>query len=333
MAPNRTYSQPDTVFVGLRVTDEDGASDTLDNPLRIDVGNDPPSPTISQPLSSQLWEVDEIVNFAGAATDPQQGTLPASALDWELLAEGVPLESFPDTASGQFSPPDRSAPTDLTMVLTATDAQGATASTSVTLDPKTVELTLASAPTGLDLGLNGSFSQAPFSATVVEGSTNTLSATSPQQRSGTTFDWQTWSDGGEATHSISADGDATYSALFSAFAVPDPTPPVNEPPPPANPALVIQTLKQRVPASSERLIARGARAKLRCNLDCQATFKLVAEGRRARRIGIDGTIAKQVVSLASETPTWVTATLRPRPARLLQKAAIDVRVASEITAR
>ena len=333
VAPTRTYNQPDTVFVGLRVTDDDGATDR--DSVRIDAGNDPPSPTIDRPLASRRWRVGEPIGFKGSASDPQQGSLPPSALDWELLADGVSIASFPDTASGALSPPDRSAPAELILILTATDAQGATASARVDLDPRTVELEVASEPPGLEVGLNNAFSKTDLSATVVEGSTNTLRADSPQQMGGTSYDWQSWSDGGEPTHAISANSSATYSALYSPFAMPDPTPQVDDPLVPANPALQIQTLKLRIPASRKRLIARGGSAKLCCNLDCVATLKLVVTGRRGRRMGIDGTIAKQVAALAAETPTRVTAKLRAGPARRLRRAApqTEFKVVSEITAR
>ncbi len=220
-APTRTYSQPETVFVGLRVTDDDGATGT--DTVRVDAGNDPPSPTISEPLSSRRWRVDELVNFAGTATDPQQGTLPGSALDWDLIIDHCPsnchqhtVQSYDNIGSGSFSAPDHEYPSALILRLTATDAQGATASTSVRLDPRTIALTLASAPAGLELGLNAHSGPAPFTRTVIEGSTNSIGAPSPQQLNGRTYSWAAWSDGGGATHSITA-ATGTAQTLTASF--------------------------------------------------------------------------------------------------------------------
>jgi len=43
-----------------------------------------------------------------------------------------------------------------------------------------------------------------------------VGAPSPQTLGATTFDFGSWSDGGNATHTITASGDAAYTAAFSA---------------------------------------------------------------------------------------------------------------------
>ena len=47
---------------------------------------------------------------------------------------------------------------------------------SVRLDPRTVDLTLASSPGGLTLGFNAAQAQAPFTRRVIVGSRNSLTA-------------------------------------------------------------------------------------------------------------------------------------------------------------
>jgi len=123
-------------------------------------------------------------------------------------------ESFPGVASGSFFGPDHEYPAHLDLTLTATDAQGASASVTRSLDPKTVVLSFATNPTGLQVAVNSSTSTAPFTREVIKGSLNTLSAPSPQTIGSTTYSFSGWSDGGAATHTITAGAAASYTATF-----------------------------------------------------------------------------------------------------------------------
>ena len=93
----------------------------------------------------------------------------------------------------------------------------------------------------------------------------------------------------------------------------------------ASPDLVVRTLKMRIPDSRKRLIARGGKAKLRCNVDCRATLTLVAKGADAKRIGIRGRIAKGAARLDAGVPAWVVAKLTDRAAARLRRADPDLR--------
>ncbi len=95
--------------------------------------------------------------------------------------------------------------------------------------------------------------------------------------------------------------------------------------------LKVRILKLRIPDSRKRLLARGGRAKLRCNRDCLAILRLVAKGRAAKRIGIRGTIAKQRERLKAGKPEWVIATLTKRAERRLRSA--DPGLKPTVTAR
>jgi hypothetical protein len=101
-------------------------------------------------------------------------------------------------------------------VLTATDSLGSQTSTSVNLDPKTVVLTFQSSPTGLSLTVDQAAGTTPFTRTVIVGSANTISATTPQTLNGLTYQFLTWSDGGQQTHTITAPATAaTYTATYT----------------------------------------------------------------------------------------------------------------------
>ncbi|HSL63870.1 MAG TPA: PA14 domain-containing protein [Gaiellaceae bacterium] len=188
--------------------------------------NAPPSPSITAPTAATTWRVGTSIAFNGSAGDPEDGPLPASALSWSLLLYHCPsnchthtLQSWSGVASGSFAAPDHEYPSYLELQLTATDSGGLTGTTSVRLDPETVVLGFASSPSGLQLAVNGVSSTTPFNRTVIVGSSNSVSATSPQTLGGTTYAFQSWSDGGAQTHNLVAPATgATYTATYAASA-------------------------------------------------------------------------------------------------------------------
>jgi uncharacterized repeat protein (TIGR01451 family) len=112
--------------------------------------------------------------------------------------------------------PDHDYPSYLELTLTATDSGGLSDTKTVRLDPRTVNLTFQSSPAGLSLTVGSSSSTTPFTRTVIEGSTNSVSAPSPQTVGGTPYTFASWSDGGAATHNIVASTSATYTATYQA---------------------------------------------------------------------------------------------------------------------
>ena len=218
--PSSTYTAPGSVTVRLRVTDPLGGQDT--ESIVISVGNSPPTAIIDQPLASLTWHVGESVAFAGRATDPDSGELPPSAMSWEVILHHCPSEChsyaptvFPGVASGSFLAPDHGYPSHLEIRLTVTDPGGATDTTSVLIYPETTTVTLGSAPTGLSLDLNGQSAATPFTRTVIVGSTNALTAPSPQGLGGSNYEFVSWSDGGAQTHNVVVAAPTTYTASYT----------------------------------------------------------------------------------------------------------------------
>jgi len=222
--PTFTYTTAGTYTVRLRVTDSKGATGTS-SPITIAAGNDPPVPTIDSPASTLTWKVGDSIAFSGHATDPQDGNLAASRLSWTLIIHHCfdpntchthQIQTFNGVASGAFNAPDHEYPSWLELQLTATDSIGATATTSVRLDPQTVNLTLASSPTGASVSINSTSGTAPLTKTVIVNSANTISAPTPQTIGGSSYAFSSWSDGGAASHTVTAPAtDTTYTATFS----------------------------------------------------------------------------------------------------------------------
>jgi glucose/arabinose dehydrogenase/PKD repeat protein len=224
---NWTYTSSGTYRPQLRVTDDQGATNTAQT--TITVGNTPPVAVIDTPSASLTWKVGDTISFSGHASDTQDGALPASALTWNVILHHCStdltnchthaLQTLTGVSSGSFSAPDHSYPCWLELRLTATDSGGLSSSvTSVRLDPKTVVLTFKTNPAGLKLAnltVNSAAQTTPFSNTVVVGSTNSVSAPPSQTLNRSTYNWVSWSDGGAMSHSIVAPAIATtYTAYY-----------------------------------------------------------------------------------------------------------------------
>jgi PKD repeat protein len=220
-----TYANSGTYTASLRVTDDQGATNTAT--VTITVGNTAPVAVIDAPSSTLTWQVGQTINFSGHASDTQDGTLPASALTWSVILHhcATPtdchthlIQTFTGTAGGSFTAPDHAYPCWLELQLTATDSGGLTSTASVRLDPKTVVLTFKTNPAGLkltDLAVNSIAQATPFSTTVVVGSNNSVSAPSPQISNRSTYYFSSWSDGGAQSHVIVAPGaNTTYIATY-----------------------------------------------------------------------------------------------------------------------
>jgi PKD repeat protein len=220
-----TYTTAGLYHPSLRVTDDQGASDT--ESVTITAGNTAPTAVIDSPTSAPTWKVGDRINFSGHATDAQDGTLPASALQWSEIVHHcfTPtdchthlIQTFDGVATGFFTAPDHEYPCWLELKLTATDSGGLTSTTSVRLDPKTVVLTFRTNPGGLALTnmvVNEAPRATPFSVTAVVGSANSVSAPSPQQFNKSTYNFISWSDGGPQSHTVTAPAvNTTYTASY-----------------------------------------------------------------------------------------------------------------------
>jgi glucose/arabinose dehydrogenase len=223
--PAYTYTTAGNYQVGLRVTDGQGASDTLDQPLTISAGNTAPTASIDSPLATTTWKVGDTISFSGSAADAQDGTLGASKLTWTLIMQHCTapnschehaVQDFAGVSSGSFVAPDHEYPSYLELRLTATDSGGLSDTKSVRLDPKTVDLSFRTDPSGLQLTVGSSSGTTPFTRTVIVGSKNSVSAPSPQTLGGASYGFASWSDGGAQSHDIVALGAAaTFTATYT----------------------------------------------------------------------------------------------------------------------
>ena len=205
------YSASGTYRVGLRVTDADGLADVAT--ITITAGSTPPVATIDTPAATLRWRVGDVLAFSGHATDPEQGTLPASALAWSVVLNHCssptschehPVRDYAGVASGSVVAPDHEYPSFLVLRLTAMDSAGLSHTVERRLDPRPAVLSFASNPSGLQIALGGETFATPAKRTVIDGSRLTLTATSPQALGGVSYAFSSWSDGLPATQLIEA---------------------------------------------------------------------------------------------------------------------------------
>jgi len=94
---------------------------------------------------------------------------------------------------------------------------GLSAGNFVITAPGTVEITVATAPAGRTLTVDGTDYTAPHTFTWTIGSSHTLAAASPQTDPGSRYTFSAWSDSGSQSHSITVPATAgTYTATFTA---------------------------------------------------------------------------------------------------------------------
>jgi PKD repeat protein len=225
--PTHVYTQPGQYTARLAVSD--GVNTTNALPITISVGA-PPTATISAPTDAATFVAGDVITFAGDATDPDDGTLPASAFTWnvDFLHEGHVHPGTPVTGvkNGTFTIPttghDFSGNTRYRVTLTVRDSTGLTSTTAVTVFPRKVNLTFDTAPTGLTLFLDGIAKTTPFVYDTLVGFQHSIEARNQSVPTGNAT-FTSWSDGGAATHTLTVPAtDQAYTATYTVTPVATP---------------------------------------------------------------------------------------------------------------
>lgn len=210
-----------------RLTASNGTSSVVSDPITINVGV-PPVATITAPVSGSQFVAGDTITFSGSGRDPALGNLPASALEWTVsfrheghvhpVISGLKgtTGSFPIGRTGH----DYTGNTSYEITLTATGANGLKASQTVSVFPRKVNLSFATAPAGLQLRVDGIPRTTPFVHDTLAGFQHVIEAPA-QTVAGTQYRFSRWSDGGAASHTITApQSAATLTATYSAVTVP-----------------------------------------------------------------------------------------------------------------
>jgi glucose/arabinose dehydrogenase len=230
-ATSPTYNIPATAASDdgsrfrCRVSNAAGSVTSNEGVLTV-VNGQRPVLSITAPAMDSTYNAGDTINFAGTATDAEDGDLTA-AMTWSVdfyHNDGNPHfhPVMPDTVepSGSFLASrdiETSPNVAYRITLSATDSTGLSSSTFIMIQPNKVQVTLASDPSGLMVSVDGTAPVAtPFTFTGVVGVFRSIGTSSPQTQGGKTLAFDSWSDGGAVIHNITTPGtDTTYTATFN----------------------------------------------------------------------------------------------------------------------
>ena len=225
-----TYTTAGVRTVTLTVRDDRNGQDT--ETVQIHAGNNPPAPVIQSPSASTTFKVGQQYTLAGSATDPEQGTLPSSALTFEVIKRHDTHYHpfFPPTQGTGFQitapPPEDFGATEssrLEIMLTATDSQGLSSTVTRHFNPTLVNVTFQTNPNSLRLVVAGGTITAPRTITSWHGWDLAVDAPPQSNSVGQPQGFASWSDGGAASHTIPTGASpATYLATFAPAGFPRP---------------------------------------------------------------------------------------------------------------
>ena len=220
---SHTYTAAGLRTVTLTVRDDRNGQDT--DTVQIHAGNNPPVPVIQAPSASTTFRVRQQITLVGSASDPEQGTLPNSALSFEVIKRHDTHYHpfFPPTQGNNFQittpPPEDFGATlnsRLEIMLTATDSQGLSSTVTQNLNPTLVDVTFQTNPSGLQLMVAGSTIVAPLTITSWHNWGLVVDAPPQSNATGQPYGFASWSDGGAASHTITTGASpATYLATFA----------------------------------------------------------------------------------------------------------------------
>lgn len=210
----------------------------------------PPSAVISTPLVGATYQGGSTINYAGTATDMHGIAITGNSLSWwaELHHDDHTHPFIPVTPGGAGStviPTSSEVSSNVfyRFSFRAVDSRGLADTVFRDVLPEKAQLTVTSNPVGRTITLDGQPQTAPFTVTGVVGIEREIGAPSPQSGLDSTYTFQSWSDGGTQTHSISTPAtNTTYTATFTAVGPANVPPTVAITSPANNASIVVNTV-------------------------------------------------------------------------------------------
>jgi glucose/arabinose dehydrogenase len=228
-ATARTYRIASTTLqdngARFRVLVSNAYGSALSNAATLSVTSDkPPIGKILTPVQGTTFFGGMVVNYSGSASDFEDGALPASAFTWQVdFHHDTHIHPFiaarTGSKTGTFTIPNRgetSSNVFYRLILKVNDSAGLTHIVSRDILPRKANMIFATNPAGLQITLDGQNRVTPFAVTGVVGIKRAIAAPSPQTLNGSSYVFQSWSDGGARSHEISTPSvNTTYTATFA----------------------------------------------------------------------------------------------------------------------
>ena len=227
--PTHPYTQNGTFTATVTVG---SGGQTSQASTKVVVGHAPPTASITSPAANATYTAGSTIGFTGTATDPADGSLPASAYTWQVdfITNGVTQPFYtaevphpffgPVTGitSGSFQIPSDASNTPSSfyrVTLTAVDSFGITTVVTRDIHPA---LTTWSADTnvpGAAYVVDGTLQTGPSTTSDVTGVQHVLAGMPTQVVNGTRYRFRGWSDGSALADSFTTTGGApTHVALY-----------------------------------------------------------------------------------------------------------------------
>jgi glucose/arabinose dehydrogenase len=188
--------------------------------------NQRPTATITSPVAGTTFAGAQTISYAATATDAEDGVLPASAFTWQVdYHTGAVTRPFllptSGVKGGSFEVPTETPYTEadvfFRVTVTVTDSTGLSYTTSTDVAPRTAAVTLATNVPGAKVEIDGQPKAGPYTTVGVVGLRRTVGVPLVQTVNGVTYQFDRWSDGGDATHSVFLPAaNTTYTAMYVA---------------------------------------------------------------------------------------------------------------------
>jgi glucose/arabinose dehydrogenase len=186
------------------------------------ISNALPTAEILTPTTGNTYVAGATINFSGRGTDPEDGNLSPQSMSWQInFHHNTHHHDEPPRngiSSGSFTIPQEGETSDnvwYRIILTVTDALGFKGRDSVDVHPLKSTLQFTTVPPGLQITLDGQPLNTPGSVVSVEGVIRALGVISPQTLNNETYEFTSWSHGGQPTQDIvTPSNDASYIANF-----------------------------------------------------------------------------------------------------------------------
>ncbi len=217
--PTHIYKNKGLYTAKLTVNDGELNSEIVS--IQIGADNLPPEIEFTSPSENRKYNAGDKISFSAKAKDPDGGKLKTSFFSWEVIFHHADhihpfLGPITNTTSSEFTIPNTGeveANVWYEIKLTVTDKSGLKATASRNIFPNKAKLTIDTDPKGLEVKYNGTSYISLITLESVVGFKHNLEVVSPQSLDGSTYIFDSWSDGGGKSHSIITPSiNTTYTA-------------------------------------------------------------------------------------------------------------------------